>query len=48
MGRAAVVSVKWAPQRSYRIKPEASFQIAAQRPSDRSEIRIKDAPRISG
>jgi hypothetical protein len=34
--------------RSYHITAEASLQIAAQRPSERSEIRIKDAPRTSG
>jgi len=33
--------------RSYRITAEASFQIATQRPSDRSKIRIKDVPRTS-
>jgi hypothetical protein len=33
--------------RSYRITAEASFQIATQRPSDRSKIRSKDAPRYS-
>jgi hypothetical protein len=33
--------------RSYRITAEASFQIAAQRLSDRSKIWIKDAPRSS-